>query len=90
MHLLPYLTETEDTKYWNPAQIWSFALLTYLLVGCFVTTLGIAFLNLTQFVIRDGKCQSEHPLLIFYILAITCLFLENVSVLLLVEVDRVG
>ena len=67
MPLLPYLGETEDTK-WTETQIWAYVILTYGVVVAFSAGLCLAVSNLRQFILveRSGT-RSCHPMMFFYV-----------------------
>ena len=70
MPLLPYLGGIGDTEDWTDAQIWSFAISTYLIIGAFMGGLVLACRNLMLFVGSDTKTQKckclLHPMFSFY------------------------
>ena len=53
MPLLPYLGETEDTK-WTKTQSMLFVILTYTIAVGFIVGLILAFRNLKEFIIGYG------------------------------------
>ena len=64
MQLLPDLGLTDDTKDWSDAQIWSFAICTYLIISMFIGATYFAVINIVRFVRFSDACP--HPLLFFY------------------------
>ena len=85
MPSLPYLGDTVDTRDWSDAQVWSYVLLTYVIIGLFLFAIAIAVHNFIRFVVRGGKCSVVHPLFGFYILIILTLISDIVYSFLLVR-----
>ena len=85
MQLLPDLGLTNDTKDWSDAQIWSFAICTYLIIALYIITTAIAMHNFVVFVIRGRKCHIAEPLFGFYVLAMLTLVADSVYSLFIVK-----
>ena len=57
MPLLPGLTKTVDTEDWTEAQVWTYALSTYLLMAAFLAGLILAGRNLAEFVRAEPRAR---------------------------------
>lgn len=78
MTLLPNLGESVDTADWTDYQINSFAAFTYLVIGLYTFTVGLAIHNFIVFVIHGDRCRVMQPLFGFYVLSICCLLADIV------------
>lgn len=88
MAWIPYLQATEDTSGWSHGQLVTFVISTYLILAGYLATLALALTNFSQFImLRKERCQCGHPLLVFYILVVSCMLTDIAYCLLAVKVQ---